>query len=177
MPVGCLGGDLFPLPYGRRTPPLVAAPLPPARSAPRGRLLPPCGGGGARRQGAQVLPRAPAPRSQRARPRQPPPSAPPAPPPPRPQLQQPQPDRPRLRGRQLRLRQAVLPQRPQHQVRDRRQAQPHLVGPHGRATDPPGEQIQLLLLDPVLHVPPRTVFLLVHRLGRHGLRRQARDDQ
>jgi hypothetical protein len=66
--------------------------------------------------------------------------------------------------RQFRLRQPELPQRPQDDIGHRRQAQPHLVGPHRRTTYPIREQHQLLLLDAILHVASAAVLLLVDRL-------------
>ena len=47
-----------------------------------------------------------------------------------------------------------------------REQLPELVGPPAMAGRAPGKQIQLLILDPVLHVAPRTVELVVQVLIR-----------
>src|SRR5262249_28440247 len=79
-------------------------------------------------------------------PTHPPPSRIPPPPPPPPP---PQPRPPDVRH--------------QH-VRGRRQQHPELVRREGVAARPAREQLALLLLDLVLHLPPRAVRLLVQRL-------------
>ena len=42
-----------------------------------------------------------------------------------------------------------------------------LIGLHRRRGGPVGKQVQLLLLDPVLHIPASAVQLLVQFLGSH----------
>ena len=93
------------------------------------------------------------------------PDPPPAHPHHRGHLQQQRPDRPELRPRQLRPRQPALSQHLQQRRREQGPVQPQLVRPPRRRRSPVREQVQLLLLDAVLHVPARAVQLLVQRLG------------
>lgn len=65
-------------------------------------------------------------------------------------------------------------------IEDRREGgkeEPELVGVEARRRGPVGEEIELLLLDRVLHVAPRAVDALVHGPGREGAGGQRGDDE
>src|SRR5512135_100869 len=79
----------------------------------------------------------------------------------RPDLQQLQPHRLALRLSQFAPLKAQPTQRIQQRIRDRGEEQPDLVGPHRAGTGAVGEQVQLLLLDPVLRLAAAAVVLLI----------------
>ena len=57
------------------------------------------------------------------------------------------------------------PPQPVHQhIGERGEVQPQLIGPHRRRAGPVGEQVQLLLLDPVFHLPAGAVDFSYRRL-------------
>ena len=60
-------------------------------------------------------------------------------------------------------------------IGERGKPQPQLVGPHGRGRGAVGEQIELALLDAVLHLAARAIDLLVEVPGLELLERQRGD--
>ena len=62
-------------------------------------------------------------------------------------------------------RQADPAQRLEQHVGERGEPQAQLVGAHGRGRGAIGEQVELLLLDPVLHLAAGAVDLLVEGAG------------
>jgi hypothetical protein len=79
-----------------------------------------------------------------------------------------------LRVRQGRADERESPERVEQEIRDRRAVQPELVRAHRRRARPIGEEHELLLLDPILHLPARTVERFVERarLERRGGQRR-----
>ena len=94
-------------------------------------------------------------------------------------LEQFHPDCRRLCPRKFRPRQSRATQRLDRRVCKTTQQQPELVGGELVATVTPGEQPQLLLLDPVLLLPPGALQLVIDLLcpPRHAVVRQTGDDQ
>ena len=66
---------------------------------------------------------------------------------------------------ELGVAQADAAQRLEQHVGHRGEPQPQLVGAHGRGRGAIGEQVELLLLDPVLHLAAGAVDLLVEGAG------------
>src|SRR5207247_1385260 len=81
------------------------------------------------------------------------------------QLEQPRPNRPDLCPRQRGAREPHPAHRLHQHVGHRGKPQPQLVGPHGGGARPIRKQPELLLLDPVFHLPARAVEILVQRGG------------
>ena len=81
-------------------------------------------------------------------------------------LQQPEPQRATLRAGQFGAPCAEPSQRMQQHIGERREVQAQLVGAHRVRAGAVGEQVELPLLDAVLHVPARAVQLLVQPPGR-----------
>jgi hypothetical protein len=85
-------------------------------------------------------------------------------------FQEPEPDGAAGGIGQLRVAQADAAQRREQNIGERRESQPELVGAQGRRRRAIGEQVELLLLDPVLDVAAGAVDVLVHgaRVDRGG---------
>ena len=92
-------------------------------------------------------------------------------------LQDPAPDRAALGPRQRSARQPVAAHDQQQRAGEHRKVHPQLVRPHRRRRCAVREQIQLLLLDPVLHLAAGAVQFLVQLPARHFLPAQAGDHE
>ena len=87
-------------------------------------------------------------------------------------LQELEPDGAAGRGRELGVAQAGAAQRVEQDIGERREPQPELIGAHGRGGRPIGKEIERLLLDPVFHVAPSAVDVLLKGAGIDRVRRQ-----
>jgi hypothetical protein len=92
-------------------------------------------------------------------------------------LQQLEPDRATGGSRELGVAQADPTQRLEQGVGEGREPQPELVGGHGGRGRPAREEIELLLLDPVLDLTAGTVDVLVEGAGVDRARRQRGHDE
>ncbi len=92
-------------------------------------------------------------------------------------LQDPAPDRAALGPRQRTARQPVPAHDQQQRAGEHRKVHPQLVRPQRRRRCAVREQIQLLLLDPVLHLAAGAVQFLVQLPARHFLPAQAGDHE
>ena len=70
-----------------------------------------------------------------------------------------------------------LPDGHHQRVGEGREVHPQLVGPHGCRRGAVGEQVQLLLLDPVFHVATPTIQLLVKGVRPDPVAAEAGDDE
>src|SRR4029453_18086527 len=80
-------------------------------------------------------------------------------------------------GRELCVAQTNATQRLEQDIGERREPQPELVGAHGRRGGATGEQVELLLLDPVFDLAARAIDVLVQRAGVDRVPRHGGDDE
>ena len=80
-------------------------------------------------------------------------------------LQQLEPDGAAGRGGELGVAQADAPERLEQHISEGREPQPELVGAYGCGRGARSEEIELLLLDPVLHLTAGAVDVLVEGTG------------